>query len=319
MRVPFSSLRFQDRNGEVVMGITLQRKVARKTERLVYPPVPSIANWAFLKPSLAKKILLRGIRPQNPVYLTAYGLGAQDATAGAAEERSLQAGMDLKYGPFQRHHAARNGQYRFCPAEADDQQVNLTRFFLFFPEKRQFFQERSGIFDFRTGGLSRLFHSRRIGLTYDGQPVGLLGGGRIVGRKGPWDIGLLNLMTERRGELEPENFGVARLRRQVLNPYSYAGVMATSRVNVEGTYNVAYGLDSVVRLWGDDYMTLQWAQSFDSQHLKFRVAARAELGALHLRTGTAAARGWGYNTVLARAGRVYTPGAGFTQRNDLRS
>ncbi len=88
MRVPFSSLRFQDRNGEVVMGITLQRKVARKTERLVYLPVLSIANWAFLKPSLAKKILLRGIRPQNPVYLTAYGLGAQGATAGAAEERS---------------------------------------------------------------------------------------------------------------------------------------------------------------------------------------------------------------------------------------
>ncbi len=225
--------------------------------------------------------------------------------------------MDLKYGLSNDITLDVTVNTYFAQAEADDQQVNLTRFSLFFPEKRQFFQERSGIFDFRTGGLSRLFHSRRIGMTYDGQPVGLLGGGRIVGRKGPWDIGLLNLMTERRGELEPENFGVARLRRQVLNPYSYAGVMATSRVNLKGTYNVAYGLDSVVRLRGDDYMTLQWAQSFDSQHLNSGAQRGLNSARFTFELERRRRRGWGYNTVLARAGRVYTPGAGFTQRNDF--
>ncbi|MEE9570111.1 MAG: carbohydrate binding family 9 domain-containing protein, partial [Gammaproteobacteria bacterium] len=74
MRVPFTSLRFQDDNGQVVMGITLQRKVARKTERLVFPPVPSVVNWAFLKPSLAQKIVLEGIRPRKPLYVTPYGV-----------------------------------------------------------------------------------------------------------------------------------------------------------------------------------------------------------------------------------------------------
>ena len=317
IRVPFSSLRFQDRDGEIVMGITLQRKVARKTERVVYPPVPSIADWAFLKPSLAKKIVLRGIRSRNPVYITPYGLGAQDATSGAPAQRSLQAGVDLKYGLTNEITLDVTVNTDFAQAEADDQQVNLTRFSLFFPEKRQFFQERSGIFDFRTGGLSRLFHSRRIGLTDDGRPVGLLGGGRIVGRRGAWDVGLLSLMTERHDELAPENIGVARLRRQVFNPYSYAGVMGTSRIDTDGAYNVAYGLDSVVRLRGDDYMTLQWAQSFDSRLLdsgdqRGLNSARATFELERRRR-----RGWGYNTVLARAGRLYRPGAGFTQRNDF--
>ncbi len=317
LRVPFSSLRFQAREGEVIMGITLQRKVARKTERVVYPPVPSIADWAFLKPSLAKKIVLTGIRPRNPVYITPFGLGAQDVTSGAPAERSLQAGVDLKYGLTNDITLDLTVKTDFAQAEADDQQVNLTRFSLFFPEKRQFFQERSGIFDFRTGGLSRLFHSRRIGLTEDGRPVGLLGGGRIVGRRGPWDIGLLNLMTERHEELAPENFGVVRLRRQVFNPYSYAGIMTTSRIDADGVYNIAYGLDSVVRLRGDDYMTLQWAQSFDSQLLDSGDQSGLNSARMTFELERRRRRGWGYNTVLARAGRHYTPGAGFTQRNNF--
>ena len=98
LRIPFSSLRFQDVDGTVTMGITLQRKVARKTERVVYPHVPSIANWAFLKPSLAKKIILRGIESSNPVYFTAYGLGGLNMSSDSNSDRSLQAGGDFKYG-----------------------------------------------------------------------------------------------------------------------------------------------------------------------------------------------------------------------------
>ncbi len=317
LRVPFSSLRFQDEDGIVTMGITLQRKVARKTERLVYPPVPSIANWAFLKPSLAKKIRLRGITATNPVYFTAYGLGGQDTQSGANPDHSFQAGGDLKYGLTRDLTLDVTVNTDFAQAEADDQQINLTRFSLFFPEKRQFFQERAGIFDFRTGGVSRLFHSRRIGLTDDGEQVGLLGGARLVGRRGPWDVGLMTLMTERHGPMPAENFGVARLRRQVFNPFSYAGVMTTSRVNVEGTYNVAYGLDSVVRLRGDDYLVLQWAQTFDSVHLDSGAQRGLNSARFTLELDRRRRRGWGYNTTLARAGRMYTPGSGFTQRSDF--
>jgi hypothetical protein len=134
------------------MGITLQRKVARKTERLVFPPVPSIANWAFLKPSLAQKIVLEGIHPRKPLYVTPYGLSGlgqafplNDAGTGYPRDDDVkgEAGVDLKYGLTNNLTLDLTINTDFAHVEADDQQVNLTRFPLFFPEKRQFFQERS--------------------------------------------------------------------------------------------------------------------------------------------------------------------------------
>jgi len=324
IRVPFSSLRFQQENGRVVMGITLQRKVARKTERLVYPPVPSIANWAFLKPSLAQKIVLEGIHPQKPLYITPYGLSGlgqtfdlNEAATGYPLENDAKGelGVDLKYGLTNNLTLDLSLNTDFAQVEADDQQVNLTRFSLFFPEKRQFFQERAGVFDFRTGGLSRLFHSRRIGLNDDGEPVRLLGGARLVGRAGRWDVGFLDMQTADSEALPSENFGVLRVRRQVFNAYSYAGGMATSRIGADGSYNFAYGLDGVIRLAGDDYMTLQWAQSFDHEQIKADALDGLNSGRFTFEVERRRRRGWGYNTIVAWAGRRYDPGIGFTQRN----
>jgi hypothetical protein len=301
MRVPFTSLRFQDQDGQVVMGIALQRKVARKTERLVFPPVPSIANWAFLKPSLAQKIVLEGIRPRKPLYVDLKG----------------EVGGDLKYGLTNNLTLDLTVNTDFAQVEADDQQVNLTRFSLFFPEKRQFFQERAGIFDFRTGGLSRLFHSRRVGLTEDGQPVRILGGARLVGRWGRWDVGFFDMQTADSETLPSENFGVLRLRRQVFNAYSYAGAMVTSRVGTDGSYNLAYGLDGVVRLAGDDYLTLQWAQTFDHEQIDDGTLDLVHSGRFTAEIERRRRRGLGYNAAVAWAGPAYDPGIGFTQRNDF--
>ncbi|MCH8961531.1 MAG: carbohydrate binding family 9 domain-containing protein, partial [Bacteroidetes bacterium] len=326
IRVPFSSLRFQQENGSVVMGITLQRKVARKTERLVYPPVPSIANWAFLKPSLAQKIVLEGIHPQKPLYITPYGLSGlgqtfdlNEAATGYPRENDAKGelGVDLKYGLTNNLTLDLSLNTDFAQVEADDQQVNLTRFSLFFPEKRQFFQERAGVFDFRTGGLSRLFHSRRIGLNDDGEPVRLLGGARLVGRAGRWDVGLLDMQTADSEALPSENFGVLRVRRQVFNAYSYTGGMATSRIGADGSYNFAYGLDGVIRLAGDDYMTLQWAQSFDHEQIEADALDGLNSGRFTFEVERRRRRGWGYDTIVAWAGRRYDPGIGFTQRNNF--
>ena len=326
MRVPFTSLRFQEQGGQVVMGIILQRKVARKTERLVFPPVPPIADWAFLKPSLAQKIVLEGIWPSKPLYVTPYALSGleqafrlNDAGTGypRADKFKAEAGVDLKHGFSNNLTLDLSVNTDFAQVEADDQQVNLTRFSLFYPEKRQFFQERASVFEFRTGGLSRLFHSRRIGLTDEGEPVRIFGGARLMGRTGGWDVGFLDMQTAESDSLPSENFGVLRLRRQVINPYSYAGAMVTSRVGMDGSYNLAYGLDGVVRVAGDDYLTLEWAQSFDH--------AQIDAGTLGLvNSGTFAAElvrrrrsGWGYDAVVAWAGPAYDPGIGFTQRNDF--
>ncbi|MDH5550276.1 MAG: carbohydrate binding family 9 domain-containing protein [Gemmatimonadota bacterium] len=326
MRVPFTSLRFQDEDGQVVMGITLQRKVARKTERLVFPPVPSIANWAFLKPSLAQKIVLEGIRARKPLYVTPYGLSGlgqsfplNDTGTGYPRQDDLkgEAGVDLKYGLTNNLTLDLTVNTDFAQVEADDQQVNLTRFSLFFPEKRQFFQERAGIFDFRTGGLSRLFHSRRVGLTEDGQPVRVLGGARLVGRWGGWDVGFFDMQTAESDSLPSENFGVLRLRRQVFNAYSYAGAMVTSRVGTDGSYNLAYGLDGVVRLAGDDYLTLQWAQTFDHERIDDGDLDLVNSGRFTAEIERRRRRGLGYTAVVAWAGPAYDPGIGFTQRNDF--
>ncbi len=326
MRVPFTSLRFQDQDGQVVMGIILQRKVARKTERLVFPPVPSIADWAFLKPSLAQKIVLEGIRPREPLYLTPYGLSGLEQTfrlndAGTAyprqDELKAEAGVDLKLGLSNNLTLDLTANTDFAQVEADDQQVNLTRFSLFYPEKRQFFQERASVFEFRTSGLSRLFHSRRIGLTDDGQPVRILGGARLVGRWGGWDVGVLDLQTAESNSLPPENFGVLRLRRQVFNAYSYAGAMVTSRVGADGSYNLAYGLDGVARLGGDDYLTLQWAQSFDHAQIDAGNLELVNSGRFTAELARRRRKGWGYDAAVAWAGPAYDPGIGFTQRNDF--
>jgi len=326
MRVPFSSLRFQDEDGRVVMGIILQRKVARKTERLVFPPVPSVANWAFLKPSLAQKVVLQGVRPGTPLYVTPYGMAGleqsfQPADTGAGDPRDddvrAEVGGDLKYGLGHNLTLDLTANTDFAQVEADDQQVNLTRFSLFYPEKRQFFQERASIFEFRTGGLSRLFHSRRIGLTDDGRPVRILGGARLVGRWSGWDVGFLDLQTAGSDSLPSENFGVLRLRRQVINPYSYAGAMVTSRVGTDGGYNLAYGLDGVVRVAGDDYLTIQWAQSVDRERIDAGTLGPVNSGQLTAEFVRRRRAGWGYDAIVAWAGPEYDPGIGFTQRNDF--
>jgi hypothetical protein len=116
---------------------------------------------------------------------------------------------------------------------------------------------RASLFDFRSGGSNRLFYSRRIGLS-GGEAVRLLGGGRLVGRMGAWEVGVIPLQTARRttgfepGDgLPSANFGVLRLRRQAFNAHSTVGGMVTSRLGEDGSYNLAYGLDGDVRLLRD--------------------------------------------------------------------
>ena len=105
-----------------------------------------------------------------------------------------EVGLDVKYGLTSNLTLDLTLNTDFAQVEADDQRVNLTRFSLFFPEKRQFFQERSSIFDFNFEGNNRLFHSRRIGLN-KGKPVRIYGGARLVGRVGNWDMGALTMQT----------------------------------------------------------------------------------------------------------------------------
>lgn len=332
IRLPFSSLGFQERDdGRVIMGFMLARSITRKNETTVHPAVPP--NWgpsSIAKPSQMRKMILTGVQSEQPVYVTPYGLtgGGHTHRLNDPETEWVRDGDEvLEVGGDVRYNVTRNlvldltANTDFAQVEVDDQQVNLTRFSLFFPEKRRFFQERAAIFEFPLGFQERLFHSRRIGLV-NGEQVRIWGGGRLVGRVGDWDVGFLNMQTAEHepvvGEAVPgENLGVTRLRRRVINPFSYVGGIVTHRVGNDGSYNVLYGSDAVFRLFGQDYLTLNWAQSFDDTDESLpevdpldRALVRAEWQ----RRGT---DGLTYRAGVTRAGDVFEPGMGFLRRRNF--
>lgn len=322
VRIPFSSLGFQDENGRVEMGLLFQRGIARKNERVTFPEVPANVSRPFFKSSLGQRVVFEGIYSSRPVHLSPYLLGgfdqihslnADETGYTRVDDTTLDAGFDVKYGITNNLTLDLTVNTDFAQVEADDQQINRTRFNLFFPEKRQFFQERSGIFEFNTGENGRLFHSRRIGLSETGEQLRIIGGGRLTGKVGSWDIGLLNMQTGRYEDIDTENFGVLRLRREVINPYSFAGAMATTRVNTEGYYNIGLGIDGNIRLGGDDYLAYVWAFTMDEQ-----IGSHSLLDASTIRINLErrSRQGFSYETTIGYSGEEYHPGTGFSPRNN---
>ena len=326
LRIPFSSLRFQDRDGRVTMGLTAFRWIPRKFEEIVFPAVdPKLGMMGLWKPSQAHEIVLEGVRGRTPLYITPYGLGGfgqaydlnDEETRYLREDKpSREAGLDVKYGLASNLTLDLTLNTDFAQVEADDYQVNLSRFSLFFPEKRLFFLERAGIFDFNFGEYNQLFYSRRIGIAEE-DPVRIYGGVRAVGRLGSWDLGVLDMQTAplRKEDISSENFGVVRLRRRVFNLYSYVGGMITTRLGADGSYNVAYGLDGTFRVRGDDYLLLNWAQSFENGNIN-RVAS-LDPARFRIAWERRTRKGLGFNLGLSRAGRDYDPGMGFEMREDF--
>lgn len=332
IRIPFSSLRFQDDNGAVILGLTVARYIARKGETHVFPAIPP--NWggaSFWKASQAQRVLITGINSSNPLYITPYALGgvnltsALDLTETAYEISNTPTsdiGVDVKYSLTSNLTLDLTFNTDFAQVEADDQQINLTRFSLFFPEKRLFFQERASTFEFGLRGYNRLFHSRRIGI-YEGKQVPIYGGARLVGRVGGWDLAALNMQSAPLagddGEtiLPSENMGVARLRRQVLNPFSYVGGMVTNRMDADGNYNRTYGLDGIFRLFGENYLTTVWAQNFDSDWEEAPDILNA--GQISLNWTRRGVKGIVYNLDYTRRGDSFKPGLGFVDRTDITS
>jgi hypothetical protein len=139
----------------------------------------------------------------------------------------------------------------FADTEVDARQINLTRFPLFFPEKRDFFLQDAGLFSFADlapgfggGGTDLIpFFSRRIGLDSDGQPVPLLGGGKLTGRAGPWSIGLLDVQTDATSDVDGQNLGVARITRNVGEQSTLGAIFTSGDPNGDAS-NQLYGFDA---------------------------------------------------------------------------
>ncbi|MBT8336534.1 MAG: carbohydrate binding family 9 domain-containing protein [Gemmatimonadetes bacterium] len=327
-RIPFSTLGFQSRDGEVTMGLILYRFIPRRNERITFPAIEPIwGGLGFAKPSVARRIVLRDVRQSKPIYVTPYTLGGlqqtpvQDEVAGVPigwhsdSDPTGEVGVDLRYSPTSNLAVDLTVNTDFAQVEADDQQINLTRFPLFFPEKRQFFQERASTFQFNTGGFSnRLFHSRRIGLDA-GEIVRIYGGARAVGRIGGMDFGFIDMQTADHAGRSSENMGVLRLRQEVLNPSSAIGAMVTSRLGSSGQDNVALGLDAVLRPVGDEFLTVKWARTFDEQ---VDEASTAEASLFQARWQRVRDAGISYHAEFIRVGDDFLPRLGFQPRRDFR-
>lgn len=322
MRIPFSSLRFDDKDGDVVFGLIVHRLIGRKNERQTYPAIPPNWNMAPWKPSKAKKILIKGIERKNPVYFTPYVLGrvrennVYDSAEGKIVNHSnidAEAGLDVKYAISSNLTLDLTLNTDFAQVEADNVQVNLSRFSLFFPEKRQFFQERSGVFNFSTSTISqnRIFHSRRIGLDENGNLLRVYGGGRLVGRFRNFDVAVLSMQTEgSNADIASENFGVVRLRKRVFNPYSFVGTMFTSRIDSENNYNIVAGADAFLRISGPYYLTLKGGHVFSDD------LSGSGNSLAYLKWEKRAVSGLGYFVEAEHVGENFEPGVGFILRKN---
>lgn len=241
--VPFRSLRFDPPadGREIVFGIGFKRNLPRKNEETYWPFVSNDSTW-YRPAELGKLHGLEAIRSGRSVELRPYVLG------GAARDRvqtdtRVDAGLDAKWGVTTGLTADFTVNTDFAQEEVDVQQINLTRFSLFFPEKRQIFLESQRSFLFGVPREADLIFTRRIGLSATGGRIPLLAGGRLSGRQGAYTVGVLNMQTDGVTELDlaRENFSVVRLRRDIFER-SNVGVLFTNRQG-GGTFNRVYGAD----------------------------------------------------------------------------
>jgi hypothetical protein len=196
-------------------GINFSRQIRRKNEIVYWSPIPKPYN--LMQVSLAGTVtgmsdLNRGLDLRIKPYVTA---GSKyDRTGNTSSTNALKdVGLDVKYGLGHGLALDVTVNTDFAQAEVDEQQVNLTRFALFFPEKRDFFLENSGQFTVGTQGLERqmdLFFSRRIGLSDTGQPIGIRGGARLTGKVSGNNLAVMDLQTEEFNGRPADNFLVAR-------------------------------------------------------------------------------------------------------------
>ena len=276
MEIPFKSLRFRP-GSEQTWGVQLRRTIRRKNERLFLTPVPISAGRGgiFRVSDYATLVGLQVPDSGNNLEVKPYGIGGvstnAEATPPTSNEGDGDVGLDVKYGLTRNLTADLTYNTDFAQVEVDEQQVNLTRFSLFFPEKREFFLEGRGIFDFaRAGGSSRrnsalrqigggdgassrgsgnaptLFYSRRIGLE-DGAVVPIIGGGRVTGKAGAFDVGGLTIQTDDEVIFgaETTNFTVARIKRDILRRSSIGALFTNRSLSLAGDgSSQTYGADA---------------------------------------------------------------------------
>ncbi|HEV2851310.1 MAG TPA: DUF5916 domain-containing protein [Thermoanaerobaculia bacterium] len=317
MEIPFSTLRFSP--GKEAWGMNVRRLVRRKSEESYWAPLPLEAD--LTRVSLAGRLTgLEGMSPGLNLRVKPFTVASgYESLARQAKDREdgVQAdndnGVDVKWGIGRGLSLDLTVSTDFAESEADEQQVNLSRFSLFLPERREFFLENAGLFEFGPRALFgapvlRPFFSRRVGLTEDGEAVPIEWGTRLTGRTGLWSVGLLDAQTGAPGgDGGGDNWGVLRLKRRVGEQLS-VGLLST-RHATDGHENRVYGMDADWNPTPRLKVRSFWAQSDDTADGTGRTGG---LGAIY--------RGpvWRWSLDAAEIGERFDPEAGFLLRRGVR-
>ncbi len=320
LRIPFSTLRYSG-SGNQIWGLNLARKIRRRNEESFWSPIPR--QFDLYRVSLAGT--LAGIEaPTHRTYaVTPYVLGAgrRDYAAGTPTDLHGSFGGDAKIGLTPSLTLDLTLNTDFAQVEVDEEQINLTRYRLFFPEKRPFFLENAGTFAVGTPQEVELFFSRRIGIE-QGREVPILGGGRLSGKVGAFTLGLLNLQTRGLDVPNPDgegwvplapanNYSVARVLRELPNR-SRLGASVVSRLSTDNTadYNLAYAVDG--RLGVGE------ALSLDGYLARTETPGREGPAYAYALNGVYTTRDWRINGNYREVGRDFNPEVGFLPRSEYR-
>jgi hypothetical protein len=325
--LPFRSLRYRP-GREQTWGLNALRAVRWRNELSVLSPVPqgmgmSSAQHAALA---ATVVGIEAPPPARNLDVKPYAISTlttdRTATPRVANDPDGDLGLDVKYAVTQNLVADFTYNTDFAQVEADEQQVNLTRFSLFFPEKREFFLENQGLFHFGgitsgSGDAPMLFYSRRIGLEA-GRPVPIQAGGRLTGRVGRYTVGVVDIQTDPSTSLgagaaesaRGPNFAVVRVKRDILRRSS-VGVLFTGRsVGARGFgTNQAYGVDGTFNFFNYLSINSYWAGTDTANVPGDDSSYRTQLDYAGDRYGLQLER--------MRIGEGFNPEVGFVRRTDI--
>ncbi|HUU35935.1 MAG TPA: DUF5916 domain-containing protein [Vicinamibacterales bacterium] len=270
MVIPLKTMRFKT-PASPEWGLNMTRRLRRLNEDSHWSPLPR--RFRVFKASLAGTLRgLDGLDQGRNLTVKPY------VTSGPSQRRvgdsvtstfDFDGGVDLKYALTPSSKLDVTYRTDFSQVEADEQQVNLTRFSVFFPEKREFFLENRDLFNFGvrgggSGGASNNllpFFSRKIGLSAAGTPIPILGGTRVSGKTRSYDVGLVAMRTESTATTPANTFLVGRLRK-VLFTNSWIGLISTNRDSTRaGDFNRVFGLDSNIQLRQKLDITSYWLRS----------------------------------------------------------
>jgi len=314
--IPFRQLRFPE-GDNLTFGLMLSRMVNRKNERGMWPRIGLEYGNSFTALAAVSQYGqlngLHGIRRGHNIEIKPYVItGLQEARPDRAlpdteTDFTYDLGVDVKYGVTSNLTLDLTVNTDFAQVEADNVQLDLDRFSLFFPEKREFFLERAGLFDHGNLRSTQTFFSRRIGL--DDR---ILAGVRLTGQVGPVSGGLLNIET---GEDIGRIFGRSSVNNTVARiqatPFgrTRAGVILTNR-QADSTYNRALGFDAEARFWANSAVTGWFTNVWDSDSTRDDRAGHVGVRVQNDRFGGRAS--------FTSVGTNYAPALGFVRRRDMR-